>query len=172
MVSNRSKYSPRKCTILSQTSVRGISIWPNGHLIYVSNSKNKVPIMLSRGRKNKHLVFNMSNFDKMLCEVNSEQHNISDNLQWNRFGKSISKHQFGCRFDIMDGISSCLCILTYAIKYVLIHHIIFWYHLYFLNILYFSSTPVLTSSIDVVFILSIIKKQVLSCSAYHNMTIW
>ena len=33
---------------------------------------------------------------------------------------------------------------------VLIHHIIFWLFLYFLNILYFfSSTPVLTSSIDV-----------------------
>ena len=32
----------------------------------------------------------------------------------------------------------------------------FWLYLYFLNILYFSSTPVLTSSIDVVFILSIL----------------
>ena len=29
------------------------------------------------------------------------------------------------------------CILTYAIIYVLIHHIIFWLYLYFLNILYF-----------------------------------
>ena len=48
------------------------------------------------------------------------------------------------------------CILTYAIIYVLIHHIIFWLYLYFLNILYFfSSTLVLTSSIDVVFVLSI-----------------
>ena len=28
------------------------------------------------------------------------------------------------------------CILTYAIIYVLIHHIIFWLYLYFLNILY------------------------------------
>ena len=28
------------------------------------------------------------------------------------------------------------CILTYAIIYVMIHHIIFWLHLYFLNILY------------------------------------
>ena len=30
-----------------------------------------------------------------------------------------------------------LCILTYAITYVLMHHIIFWLYLYFLNILYF-----------------------------------
>ena len=29
------------------------------------------------------------------------------------------------------------CILTYAIIYVLIHHIIFWLYLYFLNIIYF-----------------------------------
>ena len=49
------------------------------------------------------------------------------------------------------------CILTYAIIYVLIHHIIFWLYLYFLNILFFSSTPVLTSSIDIVFLLSISK---------------
>ena len=46
------------------------------------------------------------------------------------------------------------CILTYAIIYVLIHHIIFWLYLYFLNIL-FLSTPEPTSSIDVVFVLSI-----------------
>ena len=31
----------------------------------------------------------------------------------------------------------------------------FWLYLYFLNIFYFSSSPVLTSSIDVVFVLSI-----------------
>ena len=54
----------------------------------------------------------------------------------------------------MDSISS-LFILTYAMIYVLIHHIIFWLYLYFLNILFFSSTPVLTSSIGVVFVLSI-----------------
>ena len=33
------------------------------------------------------------------------------------------------------------CILTYAIIYVLIHHIIFWLYLYFLNILYFFKYP-------------------------------
>ena len=50
----------------------------------------------------------------------------------------------------------CFCILTYAIIYALIHHIIFWLYLYFLNILYFfSSTPVLKTSIDVVFVLSL-----------------
>ena len=74
---------------------------------------------------------------------------------WSTFWKSISKHQFGCRFDILDSISSCFCILTYAIIYVLIHHLIVWLYLYFLNILFFSSTPVLTSSIDVVYVLSI-----------------
>ena len=33
--------------------------------------------------------------------------------------------------------TNLLCVLTYAITYVLIHHIIFWLYLYFLNILYF-----------------------------------
>ena len=56
---------------------------------------------------------------------------------WTTFWKSIFKHQFGCRFDILDSISSFLCILTYAFIYVLIHHIIFRLYLYFLNILYF-----------------------------------
>ena len=56
---------------------------------------------------------------------------------WSTFWKSIFKHQLGCRFDILDSIYSLFCILTYAIIYVLIHHIIFWLYLYFLNILYF-----------------------------------
>ena len=73
---------------------------------------------------------------------------------WSTFWKSISKQQLGCRFDIMDIFLHFFCILTYAIIYVLIHHIIFLHSLYFLNI-FFSSTLVLTSSIDVVFILSI-----------------
>ena len=42
-----------------------------------------------------------------------------------------------CRFDILDSISSFFCISTCAIIYVLIHHIILWLYLYFLNILYF-----------------------------------
>ena len=42
-----------------------------------------------------------------------------------------------CRFDILGSISSLFCILAYAIIYVLIHHIMFWLYLYFLNILYF-----------------------------------
>ena len=48
------------------------------------------------------------------------------------------------------------CILTYAIicNDTPYH---FWLYLYFLNILIFSTTPVLTSSIDVVFALSIWK---------------
>ena len=79
---------------------------------------------------------------------------------WSTFWKSIFKHQLGCRFDILDSISSFLCILTYAIIYVLIHHIIYWLYLYFLNILYFSSTPVLSSPIDVVFVLFIGTKEI------------
>ena len=47
------------------------------------------------------------------------------------------------------------CIFTFAIIYVLIHHIIVWLYLYFLNIPIFLSTSVLTSSIGVVFVLSI-----------------
>ena len=57
---------------------------------------------------------------------------------WSTFWTSTFKQQLGCRFDIMDSISSFFCILTYAIIYVLIHHIIFRLHLYFVNIvLYF-----------------------------------
>ena len=57
---------------------------------------------------------------------------------WSIFWKSTSRQQLGCRFDIMDSISSFFCILTYAIIYVLIHHVIFRLYLYFLNIvLYF-----------------------------------
>ena len=138
MVSYWSKYSPRKCTILSQTFVRGLSVWPNGHVIYVSNSKNKIRIMLSRRRKSKHLVFHMSKFDKTQWEINSEQQNISDkNNNEIDLKKTIFKQQLGCRFDIMDNISSCFSILTYAIIYVFIHHISVWLYLYFLNILYF-----------------------------------
>ena len=55
---------------------------------------------------------------------------------WSTFWKSIFKQQLGCRFDIMDSISSFF-IMTYASIYVLIHHIISWLYLYFLNILYF-----------------------------------
>ena len=58
---------------------------------------------------------------------------------WSTFWKSNFKQQLGCRFDIMDStcISSIFCVLTYAIIYVLIHHIIFRLYLYFLNIRYF-----------------------------------
>ena len=44
---------------------------------------------------------------------------------WSTFWESIFKHQLGCRLDILDSISSLFFILTYAIIYVLIHHIIF-----------------------------------------------
>ena len=56
---------------------------------------------------------------------------------WSTFWKLIFKHQLGCRFYILYSVFSFFCILTYAIIYVLIHHIIFWLYLYFLNILHF-----------------------------------
>ena len=56
---------------------------------------------------------------------------------WSTFWKSIFKQQLGNRFDIMGSISSFFCILTYAIIYVSIHHIVFWLYPYFLNIIYF-----------------------------------
>ena len=70
---------------------------------------------------------------------------------WSIFWKSIFKQQLGCRFDTMDlhflyfDICNYICLDT---SYN------FWLYLYFLNILYFSSTPVLPSSIDVVLVLS------------------
>ena len=65
-----------------------------------------------------------------LCNWLSLQHFVSwiNHLPpacWSTFWKSIFKHQLGCRFDVLDSISSFFCILTYAIIYVLIHHIIF-----------------------------------------------
>ena len=63
---------------------------------------------------------------------------------WCRW-KSSFKQQLGCRIDIRDSISSFFCILTYAIIYVLIHHINVWLYLDFLNIVYFfkySSTNI------------------------------
>ena len=70
------------------------------------------------------------------------------------FWKSIFKHQLGCRFDILDSISSFFLYFD-VFNYICLdtsYHF-FWLYLYFLNIHYFSSTPVLTSSIDVGFVL-------------------
>ena len=56
-------------------------------------------------------------------------------IMLDRFG--LMFFRYITRFDIMDSLSSFF-ILTYAIIYVLIHHIIFRLYLYFLNIvLYF-----------------------------------
>ena len=77
---------------------------------------------------------------------------------WSTFWKSNFKQQLGCRFDIMDNKSFFVCVLTYAIIYVLIHQIIFRFYLLKYS-LFFSSTLVLTSPIDVVFILSILLKK-------------
>ena len=48
---------------------------------------------------------------------------------WNQIPLWYFKDQLACRFDILDSISSFFCILTYAIIYVLIYHIIFWLYL-------------------------------------------
>ena len=47
---------------------------------------------------------------------------------WSTFRKSNSKQQLGCRFDIMDYESYFFCVLTYAIIYVMKHHIIFRFY--------------------------------------------
>ena len=62
------------------------------------------------------------------------------------------------------------CTLTYAIIYCLIHHIIFG--LIFASSIFFifSSTPVLTSSIDVVFVLSILHDEMDCNQGYKDYT--
>ena len=78
------------------------------------------------------------------------------------FWKSTFKQQLGFRFDIMDSISSICFVFWHMQFYVLIHQIIFRLYLYFLNNLlhFFSSTPVLTFSIDVVLILFLLSVMV------------
>ena len=71
---------------------------------------------------------------------------------WSSFWKSNFKEQLGCRFDIMDNI---YIFVFWHMQLYMSWYIRSFFGFTFLNILYFSSTPVLTSSIDVVFILSI-----------------
>ena len=73
---------------------------------------------------------------------------------WSTFWKSNFKQQLGCRFDIMDN-ESYFFVFWHMQLYVLIHQIIFRFYLLKYS-LFFSSNLVLTSSIDVVFILSIL----------------
>ena len=76
---------------------------------------------------------------------------------WSTFWKSNFKQQLGCRFDIMDNISYILffCVFWHMQLYMS-WYIRSFFGFTFLNIFFiFSSTLVLTSSIDVVFILSI-----------------
>ena len=61
-----------------------------------------------------------------------------------------------------------MCVLTYAVIYVLIHQIIFRFYLLKYS-LFFSNTLVLTSSIDVVFILSIGEAGILA--PYHPIQV-
>ena len=72
---------------------------------------------------------------------------------WSTFWKWNFKQQLGCRFDIMDNESYFLC---FDIRLYMSWYITSFFGFTFLNIHFFSSTPVLTSSIDVVFILSIL----------------
>ena len=75
---------------------------------------------------------------------------------WSTFWKSIFKQQLGCRFYIMDSISAFFWYFDICNYICLDTSYHFWLYLYFLIILYsFSNTPVLTSSIDVVLVLSI-----------------
>ena len=45
------------------------------------------------------------------------------------FGNQMLNNSWAVGFDIMDNISYFFCVLTYAIIYVLIHQIIFWFYL-------------------------------------------
>ena len=76
---------------------------------------------------------------------------------WSTFWKSIFKHQLGCRFDILDNISSFFLVFWHMQLYMS------WYIISFLALSlllkYYSffqvgPTPVLTSPTDVVFVLS------------------
>ena len=75
---------------------------------------------------------------------------------WSTFWKSIFKQQLGCKFDIMDSKSSSFLHFDIC-NYICLDRS---YHFLALSLLlkyslFFSSTPVLTCSIDVVFIFSI-----------------
>ena len=72
---------------------------------------------------------------------------------WSTFWKSNFKQQLGCRFDIMDNVSY---FFVWHMQLYMSWYIRLFFGFAFLNILYiFSSTLVLKSYIDVVFILSI-----------------
>ena len=75
---------------------------------------------------------------------------------WSTFWKLIFKHQLGCRFDILDGITSFYFVFWHMQLYMS-WYIISFFGFIFTSLIFFiiSSTPVLISSIDVVFVLSI-----------------
>ena len=72
---------------------------------------------------------------------------------WSTFCKSMFKHRLGCRFDILDGISSFFLYFDISNYMCLDTSYHLGLYLYFLNI--FLSTHVLTASMDAVFVLSI-----------------
>ena len=76
---------------------------------------------------------------------------------WSTFWKSNFKQQLGCRFDTMDNISYFF-VFWHMQLYVFIHQIIFRFYL--LKYSFFLSTLLLTSSIDVVFIRSILMERI------------
>ena len=64
----------------------------------------------------------------------------------------------------------CFCILTYAVIYGDISYHFLALSLLLKYSLFFSSTPVLTSSIDVVFVLSILLDDI--CHNFHGQDTW
>ena len=82
------------------------------------------------------------------------------------------KQPLGCRFDIMDCKSSFCWILTYAIVYVLWHHLIFRRYLYILNGVLYLLLSTQTFSIDVLFILSVkwTVSKVISCRSSKGVS--
>ena len=79
------------------------------------------------------------------------------------------KQQLGCRFDIMDCKSS-FCFVFWIMQLYMSQYIIrFFVFSFTFEIVFFiflSSTPVLTVSVDVIFILSINKPYELLCGCY------
>ena len=98
-------------------------------------------------------------------------------LHHHTFWKSNFKQQLGCKFDIMDNESYFF--VFWHMQLYMSWYIRSFFGFTFLNILYFSSTLVLTSSIDVVFTVSIVSTlvtkprcQVNPCSkSYHETSL-
>ena len=90
---------------------------------------------------------------------------------WSTFWESTFKQQLGCGFDIMDSILSFFFVFWYMQLYMSWYIISFFGFIFNSQIMFFifSSTPVLTFSIDVVCILPIERSS--SCCPSRKQTV-